>query len=345
MRAAVFGGVGRPLSIETVADPKCGPRDLILAVRQCGICGTDLHASQGGLMTPPSGTIFGHEFSGEVVEVGRDLKTDWKVGDAAVSLPMIGCGNCKFCASGNPFFCGRVQKTGMGQGVQGAYADLVRVGINETVRIPRGVDWEFGALVEPLAVALHGLNISSFKAGDNALVIGAGPVGITLIQWLRLSGARNIVVTEISKERARLAEQFGASTVLDGSLHPKELERQIVEALGAVPTCIFECVGAPGVIEDCFAVAPIHAEIVSLGVCDRTDHFRPFIGTMKEINLKFAVAYLRSDFEHTLNLLESGALNPAPMITQRVDFDHLSAAFEGLKVSKTDCKVLLCPGC
>ncbi|MCR9078962.1 MAG: alcohol dehydrogenase catalytic domain-containing protein [Hyphomonadaceae bacterium] len=345
MRAAVFDKVGSPLSIEAVAEPACGPNELILAVRQCGICGTDLHASQGGLMEPPPGTIFGHEFSGEVVDIGSDLKADWQIGDAAVSLPMIGCGTCNYCLSGNPFFCLSVQKTGVGQGVQGAYAEFVRVGARETVRIPRGVDWEFGALVEPLAVALHGLNMSRFAPGDDVLIVGAGPVGIALIQWLRLSGARNIVVTELSKQRAQMAERFGASLLLDGSLHPKEIARRVLAETGGAPACIFECVGAPGVIDSCFAMAPPHSEIVSLGVCDRKDHFRPFLGTMKEITLKFAVAYLRSDFEHTLHMLETGALNPAPMITQRVKFDQLSAAFESLKTSKQDCKVLLCPGC
>lgn len=345
MRAAVFEQPGQPLTIESVPEPVCGPHELILEVRQCGICGTDLHASQGGAMQPPPGTIFGHEFSGEVVEVGRGLASDWKIGDAAVSLPMIGCGACVYCEAGNPFFCSTVHKTGVGQGVQGAYAQLVRVGVNETVRIPRGVDWEFGALVEPLAVALHGLNVSRFKAGDDVLVIGAGPVGIALIQWLRLSGARNIVVTEISDHRAQMAERFGASCVLDGRCHPKEIARQFEACAGSKPGNIFECAGMPGLIENCFLMAGPHAEIVSLGVCDRKDHFQPFIGTMKEVTLKFAVAYLRSEFEQTLEQLESGALNPAPMITQRVDFDNLSSTFETLKSSKEDCKVLLCPNC
>ena len=92
MKAAVFHASGKPLSIEHVDDPICGDNEMIIRVKQCGICGTDLHASDGGSMEPPTGTIFGHEFSGEIVEIGKNINSSWKIGDPAVSLPFISCG-------------------------------------------------------------------------------------------------------------------------------------------------------------------------------------------------------------------------------------------------------------
>jgi len=345
LKAAIFHAPGQPLSIETVEDPICAPNEMIVRVERCGICGTDLHASSGGNMEPPAGTIFGHEFSGEIVDIGKDGKGDWRVGDAVVSLPMISCGACQYCVRGNPFFCAEVTRTGMGTGIQGGYAEYVRVGVHETLAVPTGVDWDFAALVEPLAVGLHGIRISRFKAGVSALVIGAGPIGLAVIQWLKVLGARHIIVSELSDERRALAEQMGATATVDAALHPREISRQVTAISGNLPETIFECVGLPNMIQQCIKIAGPLSEIVSLGVCDRADTFTPFLGTMKELTLKFAVAYLKEDFQRTLEMMEKGRLDPTPMITEKIGFDRLGQTFEDLKTAKDQCKVLVSPCC
>ncbi len=345
MQAAVFHEPGKPLSIENVDDPVCGPGELILKVKQCGICGTDLHASNGGAMLPPCGTIFGHEFSGEIVEIGRDSHSSWRIGQPAVALPFISCGKCRYCLNGNAFFCSDVQRTGLGVGPQGGYAEYVRVGSAESLAIPKGVSWDFATLVEPLAVGLHGVNISKFRPGHRALVVGAGPIGIATIKWLRNLGARDIMVMELSDDRKAMAEELDITGIIDASLHPKEIADIYQKSTGAPPDIIFECVGLPGVLNNCVQIAAPMSEIVILGVCDKPDTFTPFLGTMKELTIKFAVAYLKDDFQYTLSLLEQGRINPINMISNHANFNSLPSIFEGLKTEKDQCKVLFSPEC
>ena len=344
MKAAVFHVPGKPLSIENVNDPICGDNEMIMKVKQCGICGTDLHASDGGSMEPPTGTIFGHEFSGEVVEIGKNLKSSWKVGDPAVSLPFISCGKCKPCINGNPFFCETsMQSTGMSPEVQGGYAEFVRIGLPESIKVPKGVTWDFATLVEPLAVGLHGVRVSKFKQGQRALVIGAGPIGLATIQWLRFFGARHIVVTEISQERKKMAEEMGATLIIDGKTPTEELVAIYNKETGGSPDIIYECVGSPNVIQNCMEIAAPFSEIVLIGVCDKPDTFMPFLGTIKELTLKFAIAYLKDDFQFTVDMMEQGRIDPSKMITNQIGFDALPETFEALKTAKDQCKVMICP--
>ena len=343
MKAAVFNEPGKPLSIEDYKDPKCGNNELILKVQQCGICGTDLHASEGGPLQPPPGTILGHEFSGEIVEIGKNLKSSWKIGDPAVSLPFIACGTCQYCINGNPFFCSNSQTTGMGD-IQGGYAEYVRIGLPESIKIPKGVTWDFATLVEPLAVGLHGVRISKFKQGHNVLVIGAGPIGLSTIQWLRFFGARHIVVTEVSKERKVMAEKMGATNIIDGKTPSEELINIYRKETGGSPDIIYECVGSPNVIQNCMEIAPPFSEIVLIGVCDKPDTFFPFLGSTKELTLKFSIAYLKDDFQFTLDMMEQGRMNPSSMITQQIGLESLPKTFELLKNDKSQCKVMICPG-
>jgi (R,R)-butanediol dehydrogenase/meso-butanediol dehydrogenase/diacetyl reductase len=236
-----------------------------------------------------------------------------------------------------------MQSTGMGPEVQGGYAEYVRIGLPESIKIPKGVSWDFATLVEPLAVGLHGVRISKFKQGHRALVIGAGPIGLATIQWLRFFGARHIVVAEISEERKAMAEKMGASLVIDGKTPADELANIYQEETGGSPDIIFECAGIPTVIQNCLEIAAPFSEIVVIGVCDKPDTFMPFLGIIKELTLKFAIAYVKDDFQFTIDMMEQGRINPAQMISQQIGFDSLPTTFESLKTSKDQCKVMICP--
>jgi len=175
MRAAVFRGVGKPLAIEAVPDPEPGPAELVLAVRDCGICGSDLHATEvtdgsGGMRPLSPGTIMGHEFSGEVVAVGAAVAGRFKTGDRVTALPYIACGSCAACLTGQGHRCPAVVSGGFGK-IPGAYAEYVRAGVHETLRLPPEVDWRAGALVEPLAVGLHTVDRAGLRPGEAVLVV------------------------------------------------------------------------------------------------------------------------------------------------------------------------------
>ena len=183
MKAAVFKQPGIPLTIEEVNDPEPGPDDLILKVRACGICGTDLHWSQGNdpsagwrHLTP--GSVMGHEFSGEIIELGKNARSQFRVGERVVAQPFIGCGSCSACHAGRSYRCSTAV-TRASPELTGAYAQYTRVGVAETLRLPDNVSFHEGALVEPLAVGLNAVKRAGLEAGDSVLVSGAGPVGLS----------------------------------------------------------------------------------------------------------------------------------------------------------------------
>jgi len=339
MRAAVFRGLGQPLAVEERPSPSPGPSDLILRVKACGICGSDLHASEIPPGLPP-GSVMGHEFSGEVVEVGSEVRGRWQAGERVCALPYIGCGRCAHCLAGDGILCPKLQATGLGQ-VPGAFAEYVRVGAGETLRLPASLSFEEGATVEPLAVGLHAVRQSRLQPGADVLVIGAGPIGLATALWARFFGARSVVVSETAPARLALAARFGATHGIDAGR--ENVAGAFQEATGSTPHLIFECVGVPGLLQQCIMLAPARARIVVVGVCMRPDTILPAMAILKELSLDFVVGYRRLDFELTVDMLDAERIASRPMITDVVGLDALPAAFEALKQPTTQCKVLVTP--
>jgi (R,R)-butanediol dehydrogenase/meso-butanediol dehydrogenase/diacetyl reductase len=339
MKAAVFHEPGKPLSIENIPEPDPAPSDLVLRVKSCGICGSDLHAAAipPGL---PRGTVMGHEFAGEVVEVGPEASAAWQVGDRVCALPYIGCGRCQACLAGDGTLCPVVQTTGLGQ-LPGAYAEFVRVGSGEALRLPESVSFQQGALVEPLAVGLHAVNTAKLRAADNVLVIGAGPIGLATAMWARFFGARHVIISEKVSGRLEMADRFGATGVIDAS--EQVVAAAFHEQAGAAPDVIFECVGVPGLLQQCIMMAPARGRIIVVGVCMQPDTIVPGMAILKEVSLHFVVAYRKSDFRLTIDMLHGGRIAPDAMVTDIVGLDGFADAFETLKTPTTQCKVLLEP--
>lgn len=172
MKAVMFHGPGEPLTIETVDDPTPGPDDLILKVKDCGICGSDLHMTKPGSMAYPPKTVMGHEFAGEVYEVGKNVRDRWKVGMKACALPILACGVCPACRGGASLQCEDGAYIGLGQN-SGAYAEFVRVRASQSAELAGAVSYRQGALVEPLAVGLHALRSAKLEPGAAILIVGA----------------------------------------------------------------------------------------------------------------------------------------------------------------------------
>lgn len=340
MKAAVFEAVGEPLRIRTVDDPSPEPGGLVMKVGYCGICGTDLHATREGLTTACCGQILGHEYVGEIVEVGKQADGDWRVGDRVCAMPFIACGNCLACASGRFFECQNKKVPGVD--APGGFAEYVATGARETIRLPDEIDLETAALVEPLAVGIHAVRVAGLKAGSRVLVIGAGPIGLTVALWARFYGARDVVVSEMASTRAALAKQMGATGVIqpDPAADAQTLLSQFVDEAGAPPDIIFECVGAPGLLQQCIEMAPQRGQIVPVGVCEQPDSIMPFFGLVKELRIQFAIAYTKDDFQTCLAMLAERRINVAPMVTDVVSLEELPDAFEALRNPGHQCKVL-----
>ena len=332
MRAVVSKGP-RTLAVESVADPTPRPGECVLRVEGCGICGSDLHLYQGGLLPP--GAIMGHEFAGELMEsVG-----DHKAGERFCAIPTLSCGTCARCVTGLSAFCTNGSRAiGLGP-APGALAEYVAVAPHNLVKLPAGVGAEPGALVEPLAVGLHAVNVARIRPDEAALVMGAGPVGLAVVLWLRHLGVRTILVSEKSPGRRAVAERLGATAVVEpGGVLPAT-QRHAPDGLGVV----FEATGVPGLIAQGVNAAAFRGRVVVVGVCNHPDTLFPLAGILKEATVHFVLAYELSDFRYTVAMLEQERIDPSPMITDRIGLDEVPAMFETLAAPTTQAKVLIAP--
>ncbi len=342
MRAAVFHQAGQPLVIEQIDEPRPSPHDLILKVHACGICGSDLHMTEpGSVLALPSGAVMGHEFSGEVVETGSAVRAEWRTGTAVVGFPFLCCGEQTPCPNLSVGLgsgaCAHGAGIGLGQR-HGAYAEYVRISANAAFRLPAGMSYRAGALVEPLAVGLHAVDMAKLDRNAVILVVGAGPVGLAVILWARFLGIRHVLVSERAAVRRQMAARFGASD----ALNPDEpLAGQVERLTGRSPDVIFECVGAPGMIGQTMAEAPRGGRIVVAGVCQQPDTIFPLAGIAKELNLQFVLGYRPADFDYVIAMLASGRIDGESMITDTIDLDSLPLAFEALRKPSGQCKVMV----
>ncbi len=340
MRAAIFQEMSKPLVIMDAPDPTPGPHDVLLRVKNCGICGSDLHMTEPTSIMPLAlGSIMGHEFAGEIVEVGSAAKSQWKEGDRVAGFPYICCGDASPCLnfSFGSRVCGKGVSIGLGAS-HGAYADYVRIGASGAFRLPDSVSFREGALVEPLAVGLHAVDMAQMERGATVLVIGAGPVGLAVMLWAKFLGARHVIVSERAEVRRAMAAKFGATDAVDPS---QPLTPQVEKIAGKGADVIFECVGAPGMIGAAMMEAPRGARIVVAGVCQQPDTIMPLIGIMKEINLQFVLGYRPADFDFVIGMIATDRIDVSPMITDIVTLDELPPAFEALRKPSHQCKVML----
>lgn len=338
MLAAVFQGAGLPLAIETVPDPAPAAGQIVVKVGRCGICGSDLHMSESHTFTFPRGATPGHEFSGEVVAIGSEVE-GVRIGQRFAVMPYLGCGRCAECLAGNPTFCTTAKMHGVA--VRGGYAEFALADPRFSIPIPEAFDLADGALVEPLAVALHGLRMSGIRQGDRILVLGAGPIGLAAVFWAKRAGAGRVVVATRSRRREQVALAMGADafvTTSDGGV-----ETTAREAAGGPIDLVFECAGMPGTLDLATLCVRPRGAIVVLGVCWEPDVITPLRAITKEVRLQFSLTYDRREFEIAVEAMDRGAVEPRVMVTDTVGLADLPTAFEALKGSSPQCKVLIDP--
>jgi (R,R)-butanediol dehydrogenase / meso-butanediol dehydrogenase / diacetyl reductase len=333
MRAAVFHKLKTPLTIETVPDPTPGAGQVVVEVCRCGICGSDLHLTEDPIFGVPSGVVLGHEYAGRIAAIGKGVDRV-KVGDHVAMIPLHSCGKCVSCLAGEPAWCPEQRVDG------GGYGEYSLADQHQCMLLPSTVSLADGALVEPMAVSLHGVRLAGLQAGSRVLVIGAGPIGLAAAYWARKLGAGRIAVTAGSTRRASLALAMGADIFVDPA---DNSPAAVARALGGAPDVVYECVGVPGMIEKGIDCVRPRGTVVVLGLCTHRDSIMPFTLVTKEVRLQPSAFYDRRDFEMSTDALARDSDTPRAMVTDTVHLEDMPPIFEALRQRTTQCKVLVDP--
>jgi len=333
MKAAVFKQAGVPLVVETVPDPEPGAGEVVIKVRRCGVCGTDLHMTSGRGNDAPSNSVIGHEYCGEIVALGRGVDS-LKIGQFVTAMPVAGCGACVQCLTGYPMACFQMQ------GRVGGFGEYMRISAPSTIILPDALSPEDGALVEPLAVGLRGVRLAQMDPGARIAVLGAGSIGLAVIYWARLLGAGRIVAVSRSERRAELAGKMGATAF--EALGEGEGQR-INAALGGMPDIVFECAGAVGMTQKAVELVGPGGQVISLGFCTAPDPILPSLATWKQVTMKFSFAYSLREFQHCADMLDAGHVEPRLMVSRTVGLDAFPDLLEQLRAGANETKVHVDP--
>ncbi len=335
MKAAMFKRLNE-MAVAEVPKPKAGEGEVVLKVHNCGICGSDLHAVQFGFGMPPD-SVMGHEFCGEIQEIGPGV-TGYRIGERVTGFPFIACGKCERCRSGREMQCVKFRGLGLGQ-LPGAYAEFVLCGAGSLFKIPDKLTSREGALVEPLAVGLHGVKRSRLQPGAACVVMGAGPIGLATLVWCKAKGASAVVVSEPAPKRAALALRMGATAVVD----PREINpsHKLRELTGHRPEVIFECVGVKSSLSSAIDMIGIGGQVVVMGVCMEPDEIKPQTCVFKEISLDFVVGYTRDEFQETIDAMASGLIDGKPLITDVIAIEQVPEMFQTLRKPAGQAKVMV----
>jgi 2-desacetyl-2-hydroxyethyl bacteriochlorophyllide A dehydrogenase len=342
MLAGVFRGAGK-MPVEEVPEPVAGPRDIVLDVRACGVCGSDLHAFVGGHNTPP-GQIMGHEFAGSVLDVGREVD-GVAVGDRLTGLPIQPCGRCRRCLGGAAHLCEVWTTRSIAFGLPGAFAERLRIpdvvlGGN-VHRLPDGADFADGALVEPTAVAAHAVAQAQPPAGEPAVVLGLGTIGMQVGQVLLAAGAGPVIGVDLSPLRREVGARLGMTTI-DGAggiaavragLHAHIGEREVavvVEASGAAP-----------LVPQAIALVRPRGTVVLVALYHRLSEFDAMVAVQREITLRGSANVTTADFREAISLLDQGRVRMQPLITHRVPLAEVEQAFRLQADADSSVKVMV----
>lgn len=319
MRAAVFHSVGR-ITVDTVPLPKPNVGEIVLRVKACGICGTDQHIFHGhpGSAEVVAPVILGHELAGEVVDIAADVR-GFRQGDRVTVDPNIFCGTCRFCRTGRVHLCEHLRAVGVTQ--DGGMGEFCRVPAENVYLLPDSLDYEHGALVEPLGCCLHGLDRIQLDATDRVVIIGAGFIGLLMVQLVQQFAPASVTVIEPNHSKHELARRLGATEVMT----PANADH----LLGQFDVVI-ECVGRPDSMQSAIDLAARGGRVLLFGVSspDAVVTMHPFAVFQKELTICGSFINPHTH-QRAIELLRQGRIEVQSLISHRFSLDDLPEAMAG----------------
>ena len=315
------------LVLVDVPVPQISDDEVLVEVKYCGICGSDVHALHDGV-TVPAGTYLGHEFSGVISEVGKNAKK-WHVGDRVVVNPMYVCGECYACKHGRESICEHYldYAIGLSVGIEygGAFAKYVRVAQpDRRIQIlPDAVSFEEGSLVEPLACSLHGIRKSIFQPRDRVMIIGAGMIGLGVAAHLRNAGAGLVVVAEIDDNKSALAKKLGADHVFNPATD-KEVKDKVLDLTdGLGVDIVFECSGVPQVYNGITQYLRKGGQLLMQGVISQNVELYAMDWVLNEYQLQGSLCYYSDEFPMVTEFLSRHVSPVNEMITSKIKLSNI----------------------
>lgn len=337
------------IEIVDVGVPEIGDGDILVKVAVTSVCGSDVHLyewEEEGEGTPwwdPMLTvpvILGHEFSGEVVDVGSKV-TKATVGDRITASPLMPCGSCSKCQGGSPELC---LDSIVGMQINGSMAEYVRLTSSASVyKFPVHVSYEAASLLEPLAVALHAVELSDFKPGDTAAVFGPGPIGLLALQVLKAAGASVTIITGTNADKKRLdmAEKIGADVVVD--VERDDLADQIKRVTdGEGVDFVFEASGNPKTVSQALGVVKTCGKVVLIGMYAGAASVYPNDVVVGRRTVIGSLGYEAQTWRRSVALVKNGLVRPEVIVDHKLPLMEAEAGFE-LLARKEAVKVLLVP--
>lgn len=320
MKSAVFYEKHK-LKIEDIKIPEIGLNDVLIKIKACGVCGTDIHIYEGDKgaaeVTPP--TILGHEFSGVVSEVGTNVD-QYKVGDRVCVDPNYYCGTCESCRKGITNYCEHM--IGYGTTVNGGFAEYCVVNERQVYLLGDNTSFEEGAMTEPVACCLHGIDMCEIKPGHQVVIIGGGMIGLLMLQLAKLAGAAKVALLEPVESKRQVAKKLGADICID----PINVDvKKLLNNSGMTwINTVIECVGRSSTIEQAIDIAGNKAVVMMFGLTkpDETISVKPFEVFQKELVLKasFINPYTQ---KRALDLIDSGRLDVTSMVYEVCSLEKL----------------------
>lgn len=324
MKAAVLEDINR-LVIKDVPEPPLRPDEILIKVRMCGICGTDVKLFRGSY-SAKTPVILGHEFAGEVVKVGNDV-SKIKVGERVVVDPNESCGRCYWCRSGNPCFCNELAAYGVLR--DGGFAEYVKVTEKGAYKMPPQLDYESACFAEPVSCAVHCMDRAEIKPGESVLIIGGGPMGQIILQFALRSGANPLIMATRSPFKLELSRRLGATDVVNVK-EDNLIERVMDITHGFGVDVVIEAVGSTETVEQAMKLVKKAGRVVIFGFSPEKKEalMIPFDILSKEITIlgSWVNPYT---FDKALDLLGKGFVNVKPLVSKIIPLENIMA---GLKM-------------
>jgi threonine dehydrogenase-like Zn-dependent dehydrogenase len=346
MKAAVLTKLNK-ITVKEKPKPEIRPCDVLVKVEYCGICGSDVQGYKAGTTVQP-GTVMGHECSGTVAAVGRDVAGVQK-GDRVWVRPLAHCNECYWCRKGDFNQCPNAFGTviGLNPNSDGAFAEyvLVKYPGQMLFKLPPEISLKEAALVEPLIVGRHGIRISRFRLGATAVVVGAGPIGLGVIQFLKIGGAAKIIALEVSSPRSRLAMELGADDVLNPVSEGESLNRSILDLTDGIgPDVVFECSGVASALRSAVYYVVSGGQIVLIGLHKKEVPFDFWTLLHRNVGVRGSLGCEDDDVYDVINAIRKKKIKTESFISDIISLSDIEEkGFKRLLSSEDMVKILVRP--